>query len=99
MTPRRLVEPPQCIVVGVLPAGQPQAVYLVSTGRRQLAGRAYSSHESVEPHAHNATGMVGRSSQRISVQIDSHFGPLDPIEPIYELSHKAGGVVIREQLV
>jgi hypothetical protein len=45
------------------------------------------------------TGIVGRSSQRTSVQVDSHFGPPNPIEPIYELGYETGGLVIREQFV
>ena len=56
------VEPPQGIVVGMLPPGQPQVRYLVPAGRLQLPARAHPGHEeelAVQPHAQQRTWMVG----------------------------------------
>ena len=53
------VEPPQGIVVGMLPPGQPQVRYLVPAGRLQLSARAHTGHEAIQPHAQQCTRMVG----------------------------------------
>ena len=47
--PMPFVEPPQGIVVGMLPPGQPQVRYLVPAGRLQLSARAHTDHEAVSP--------------------------------------------------
>ena len=59
------VEPPQGVVVRMLPPGQPQVRYLVPAGRLQLPARAYPGHETVQPHAQQRTWMVGWRSQHL----------------------------------
>ena len=58
-----LVEPPQRVVIGMLPSGQPKVGYLIPAGRLQLAAGAHAGHESVQPHAQQRTGMVGWGSE------------------------------------
>ena len=51
-----MVEPPQGVVIGMVPAGQPQVWYLVPAGRPQLAAGAHVGHETVQPHAQQGAG-------------------------------------------
>lgn len=43
--------------------------------------------------------MVGRSTQGLPVQLYLHLSPRSPPKPIYELGHKTGWVIIRQQLI
>ena len=89
-----LVEPPQCVVIGMLPAGEPQIGYLVSASRLELASLTDTGHESVEPHAQECTGMVGRSTQWVSVRIHLHVYPTRTVQGVYEFGNEPDRVVI-----
>ena len=80
--PVSLVEPPQGVVVRVLPTGQPQVRYLVTTGSFQLAAGAHVGHESVKPHAQQCSRMVDRRSQWVPFNVHAKLGPLLPIQGV-----------------
>ena len=97
--PVLLVEAPERVVVGVLPARQPEAGQLVAAGRLELAAGADVGHEAVEPHAQQRARVVGGSAHRLPVEVHAQFGPLLPIERVHELGHEAGGMVGGDQFV
>ena len=93
------VEPPQGVVVRMLPPGQPQVRYLVPAGRLQLPARAYPGHETVQPHAQQRTWMVGWRSQHLPVYLHLKLPPVLPVQSVNELGHEPRRMVQRQQFV
>ena len=97
--PMPSVEPPQGVVVRMLPPGQPQVRYLVPAGRLQLPARAHPGHEAVQPHAQQRTWMVGWRSQHLPVYLHPKLPPVLPVQSVNELGHESRRMVQRQQFV
>ncbi len=93
------VEPPQGIVVGMLPPGQPQVRYLVPAGRLQLSARAYTGHEAVQPHTQQCARMVGWRSHRVTFYVHAKLRLGISIQSIDELGDEPRRMIQRQQLV
>ena len=94
--PMPFVEPPQGIVVGMLPPGQPQVRYLVPASRLQLSARAHTGHEAIQPHAQQCTRMVGWRSHRVTFYVDAKLRPCISIQSIDELGDEPRRMIQRQ---
>ena len=81
----------------MLPPGQPQEGNLVTAGCLQFPARAHVAHESVQPHAQQSPGMIGRRPKVVSIYLDAKFSPLFPMERIDEFGHESRGMILGNQ--
>jgi hypothetical protein len=92
-----LIERPQGIVIRCLLAREPAVAQHLAAGGFQFAGGAHAVHEAPETDREQDSGVVARRAPLLADQTDPELRPVGVVEGIQVGSHKADGMIRREE--